>query len=106
MISAEFLLQDSFGKIWIFEEAFLLSDTNMEVILEMPFLSHSNIDFQFSARELNWRSYTTAETLLTARQGELIDKHKFIKTALNENSEMFVVYVVVLNNLDLVIYLL
>ncbi len=58
----------------------------------MPFLSLSNIDFQFGAGELTWRSYTVAEALSTARRVELIDKHEFAKAALGENSETFVMH--------------
>ena len=75
----------------------------MEVVLGMPFLSLGNADFQFSAREFNWRSYTTAEALSTARRVELIDKYEFAKIALDENSETFVVHVAALNNLELAI---
>ena len=104
MVSAEFSLQDSLGRVRFFEETFLLADTNMEVVLGMPFLSLSNADFQFGAREFNWRSYTTAEALPTARRVELIDKHEFARTALDENSETFVVHVAALNNLELAIH--
>ncbi len=64
----------------------------------MPFLSPSNADFQFGAREFIWRSYTASEALLTTRRVKLIDKKKFAKAALDENSETFVVYVAALGN--------
>ncbi len=48
MASASFLLQDSLGRVWFFEEIFLLANTNIEVILEMPFLSLSNADVEFT----------------------------------------------------------
>ena len=62
----------------------------------MPFLALSNADIQFEAERLTWRSYTAAEALRTAKRMELIDKHEFAKTALDENSETFVVHVVAL----------
>ncbi len=37
MPSASFLFQDSQGRIQFFKETFLLTDTSMEVVLEMPF---------------------------------------------------------------------
>ncbi len=61
------LLQDSLGKLWFFEETFLLAETSMKVVLGMPFLAFSNADFQFGAERLTWRSYTAAEALPTAR---------------------------------------
>ena len=71
----------------------------------MPFISLSNVDYQFSAREFNWRSYITTRTLPTARQVELIIKHEFAKTILDESYETFVVHVAALNILKLAIYL-
>ncbi len=48
MASASFSLQDSLGRVRFFEETFLLVDTSMEVVLEMPFLSLSNADIEFA----------------------------------------------------------
>ncbi len=48
MTLARFSLQDSLGKVWFFEETFLLADTSMEVVLGMPFLSLSNADVEFA----------------------------------------------------------
>ena len=52
MASAEFSFQDSPRKVLFFEKTFLLADISMEVVLGMPFLSLSNVDFQFGAGEL------------------------------------------------------
>ncbi len=68
----------------------------MEVVLGMSFLVLSNADFQFGAEKLNWRSYTAAEALPTTSRVELIDKRKFAKTALDGNSETFVVHITAL----------
>ncbi len=48
MALARFSLQDSLARVWFFKETFLLTDTNMEVVLEMPFLSFSNTDVKFA----------------------------------------------------------
>ncbi len=37
MALARFLLHDSLGKVRFFEETFLLTHTNIKVVLEMPF---------------------------------------------------------------------
>ena len=63
----------------------------------MPFLTLSNADAQFVEKELTWRSYTTAEALPTTKRVEFINKKKFAKAALDENSKTFVVYVTSLN---------
>ena len=96
MAVAAFSLQDRLGRVWFFEETFLLADNSIKVVLEIPFLALRNADIQFGAERLTWRSYTTAEALPTARRVELIDKHEFAKAALDENSETFVVYVAAL----------
>ncbi len=60
IVSASLLLQDSLGRVWFFEETFLLADTSIEMVLEMLFLALSNADFQFSAEKLTWKTYITA----------------------------------------------
>ncbi len=66
----------------------------MEVSLKMLFLTLNNIDIEFIELEkLTWKSYITAKALLTINRIEIIDKNKFAKTALNKNSEIFVIYV-------------
>ncbi len=93
MVSASFSLQNSLGKVRFFEETFLLADTSIEVVLTMPFQALSNADFQFYAEELIWRSYTTAEALPITSRIELIDKREFARSALNKNSNTFVIHV-------------
>ncbi len=97
MALASFLLQDSLGRIRFFEETYLLADTSMEVVLEMPFLSLSNADVKFAELEkLTCRSYTVAEALSTTCWIQLIDKKEFAKVTLDENSKTFVKYVAIL----------
>ncbi len=97
MASASFLLQDSLGGVRFIEETFLLADTSMEMVLGMPFLSLSNADVEFAELgKLTWRSYTAADTLPTTSRVKRIDKKEFAKAALDENSEIFVVYVATL----------
>ena len=68
----------------------------MEVVIGMPFLALNNADIQFDTETFTWRSYSTAKVLPTARWVELMDKCKFAKVAMNENSEMFVMYILAL----------
>ena len=96
MAAAAFSLQDSLGRVRFFEETFFLADTSMKVVLGIPFLALSNGDIQFGAERLTWKSYTAAEAFPTARRVELIDKHKFAKATVDENSETFVVHVAAL----------
>lgn len=68
----------------------------MEVVLEMPFLFFNNPDMQFGIGELTWRMITTAKAISIIKKVKSIDKYKFVKVVLDENSETFVIYVVVL----------
>lgn len=72
----------------------------------MSFLFFSNTKFQFTARKLTWMSYTVNEALHIAKQVKPIDKHKFTKVGLDENSGIFVIHVIALKTLDYTIYLL
>ena len=99
MVLANFQMEDKLGRARFFQKTFLLADISVEVVLEMPFLTLSNADIQFPEKELTWRSYTTAKALPTTKWVELIDKKEFVKVALDENSETFVVHVAILEAL-------
>ncbi len=71
----------------------MLADISIEVILGMPFLTFSNADIQSAKKELVWRSYVTAEALLTTKRVELIDSRGFAAAALDKNKETFGVHV-------------
>ena len=62
----------------------------------MLFFSLSNTNIYFDKKKLTWRTYTIAETMSTFKKVELIDKYNFIKVALDENSEIFVIHVAAL----------
>ena len=94
MVSAKFLLQDSQGKVRFFNENFLLANTNMKVVLKMPFLSFSNANVELAELgKFTWRLYTVTEALPTTSWIKLIGKRKFAKAALDENSKTFIVHV-------------
>lgn len=103
MVSTIFWLQDNLEKIWFFKKIFLFANTSIEMILGMPFLFLSNADVKFvELRKLTWRSYDTAEALPTTSQVKLINKKKFTKVALDENSETFVVHIVALKIIEII----
>lgn len=52
MASAKFLIQDGLEMIRFFERIFMLVDTNIELILRMPFLSFCNVDVQFRVEKV------------------------------------------------------
>ena len=98
MVIAGISIQDKLGKVPFFEETFLLADTNMEVVLGMPFLTLSDAAIRFAEKELEWRSCTAAEALPIIRRVELIDRRGFAAAALNADNETFVVHVTALES--------
>lgn len=70
----------------------------------MSFLSFNNINIQFGTERLIWRLYIIAKALPTTRRVKLIDKMRFARTALNKNSETFVVHITALDVVKMTIY--
>ena len=97
MVLVNFQVEDKLGRVRFFQETFLLADISVKVVLGMPFLTFSNANIQFVKKKLTWRSYTTVEALLTTKRIEFINKKKFAKAALDEKSEIFVIYVASFN---------
>ncbi len=95
MVISTFSVLDKDGKERLFEESFLLADVRPDIVLGMPFLTMSNADVDFEARNLQWRSYITREVLPTTRRVELIGKKEFAAIALDPEHEAFVVHVAV-----------
>lgn len=62
----------------------------------MLFRFFSNANLEFRNKKLTWGMYTIAEAIPTSKQVKLIDKYEFVKAALDENSETFVVHIVAL----------
>ena len=97
MVVSTFSVSDEDGRVRFFKESFLLADVKPDIIFGMPFLTMSNADIDFQARDLQWRSYTTEEVLPTTRRVELIGKKEFAAAALDLNHHAFVVHVAALN---------
>ncbi len=101
MVVFTFSVSNKDGRERFFEESFLLADVSPDIVLGMSFLTMSNADVNFQARDLQWRSYTTGKVLLITRQVELIGKKEFAAVAIDPEHEAFVVHVVALS-VDLV----
>ena len=80
-----------------FEKSFLLADVKPNIVLEMFFLTMNNADIDFQAQDLQWRSYTTRDILLTTKQIELIEKNEFITAAFDSEYKVFIVHAAVLS---------
>lgn len=72
----------------------------------MHFLAFGNTNVQFRAKKLTQNFNTTNEALPIAWQTKLINKYKFAKITLNKNSDTFVMYIIALETLEPIIYLL
>lgn len=103
MVIVRFSIQNMSGKIRFFDKTFWLADISIEMVLEIPFLILSNVNIQFDTKSFIWNSYIRFETWFTIKEIELINKHKFVKTALDKNSETFVIHVAVLDTFKLAI---
>lgn len=77
------------------------------MVLRILFLSFSNADIKFiESEKCIWRCYDTIEALLISNRVRFINKKDFAKVILDENSEIFVVYVTILEVLTaILIYL-
>ena len=67
------------------------------MVLRMPFLTMSNADIDFQARDLQQRFYTTEDVFSTTKQDKLIEKKEFAAVALDSEPETFIVHVAALN---------
>ncbi len=74
MVVSIFSVSDKEGRERFFEKIFLITDVKSDVVLRMPFLTISNTDVNFQARDLQWRFYITREVLPATRKVELIGK--------------------------------
>ena len=52
IVLASFQVEDKLKRARFFQEIFLLADVNIEIVLEMPFLTLSNADIWFVKKEL------------------------------------------------------
>ncbi len=97
MVVSTFSVLDKDGRERFFKESFLLADVRPDIVLEMPFLTMSNADVDFQARNLQWKFYTTEEVLPTTRRVELVGKKEFTVAALDLEHEAFVVHIAALS---------
>ena len=102
IVVAAFSVEDKANRVRFFEETFLIANVSPEVVLEMPFLTLSNADVDFSGRDLRWRTYTTEKALPTTRRVELVGKKEFASAALDPEHMTFVVYVASFSSTPLV----
>lgn len=96
MIVTNFFLQNKYGRNWSFEETFLVTNTKMEVVLGMFFLSLSDVDVRFGEKELEWRKYIITKALLTKKRIKFVNYKEFAIITLYPKKEVFVIHVTLL----------
>ncbi len=97
IIVSTFSVSDKDERERFFEESFLLANVRPDIMLGVLFLTMSNADINFKARDLQWRSYTIGKVLLTTRRVELIGKKELAVAAFDPEHEALVVHVVALS---------
>ncbi len=97
IIVSTFAISDKDGRKRFVEENFLLANVELDVVFGMLFLTISNANINFQARNLQWRFYITEDVLWTTKRVEQIGKKEFATTALNPIHKTFIIYIAVLN---------
>lgn len=93
IVIAFFLIDDKYGKSQFFDKTFLLAKISMNVALNMPFLTLSNIEINFIDRELKWSLYIITKALPTTKRMELIGKKVFAIAAFDLDDETYVIHI-------------
>lgn len=81
IVIAGIQIQDKLGKARFFKETFLVTDTSLEIIFEMPFLTLSKVEVDFAEKKFTQKGYTTIEALPTIKRVQIVDLKEFAKTA-------------------------
>lgn len=97
MVLASFQIKNTLRKAQFFQKIFLVINISMDVILEMPFLTFTNTNMQFTERGLIWRSYCLAKVLSITKWVQIINKKKFAIANLDLDKKSIFVYVAYLD---------
>ncbi len=96
-VSAFYVLDED-DKKRFFEENFLLANVKPDVVLGMLFLTMSNVDVDFQAQDIEYRSYITGNVLPITRRVEFIEKKEFAVAAFDQKHETFIVRIAALSS--------
>ena len=88
-------MEDKGSRPRFFQETFLMVDTKIEVILEMPFLKISNANMAFGKKTLMWKSYITNKALPITEQVQLINLKEFVIAVLDADNKTFMMHIVI-----------
>ena len=99
IVIADCSVRDKLGRVWFFQETFLLANIGLKIDLGMPFITFSKANIRFAERKLVLRTYMGAKMLPTTRRVEIIDKSEFVVAVLNTNDKIFMMHIVALAKL-------
>ncbi len=97
MVVSTFSVSDKNSRERFFEESFLLANVKPDIVLEMSFLTMSNINIDFQAQDSQWRFYITRNIIPTTKIVELIGKKEFAIATLELKYDAFIVYLAALS---------
>lgn len=85
MIIASLQVNNTLEKIRFFQGTFQIVDIKIDIVFKMSFLIVTNANIQFREIDLIWRTYITANALLTTEKVQIIDWKNFTKAILDPN---------------------
>ena len=93
MVIAVFSMKNKEKRSHFFEKIFILAEINIDIILNISFLTLSNVKIDFIDRHIYWKSYTVVKVFLITRQIELIGNKEFAVVVLNLEDKAFVIHI-------------
>ena len=61
-----------------------MADVKLDIVFRIFFLTMSNVDITFQARNLQWKFYYTRDVVSITKKIKLIEKKKFAIAALDQ----------------------
>lgn len=105
MIIAMFEVKNKEKLSRLFEKNLLLTMFSINVVLEILFVTLSNLKMNFVELKIFCRIYTSIKAILITKQIKLIKKKEFIVEVLNLEEKIFIVYIVNLARFNSYIHL-
>ena len=81
-----------------------MANVSPKIVLAILFFTMSSADIDFLGWELQWKTYTTEEALLTTRHVKLVGKKEFAAATFNSEHEIYVVHIASLSSTLLIVF--
>lgn len=103
MVIVGIQVQNKLGKARFFLQNLSGTDTNMEVILRISFITLNNVNIGFLDKELTQRTYSVAKAVFTTKKIQIIDWKEFAQVMLDFDKKTFVIYIATITS-EITIY--